>query len=387
MKHPIFPIIEDKFKYWSDAQTALPYFYKAYKKHGNAKMQLALRGGVDCLFVTAFPTEYLAVIRRLDYFIEGTDPDSTRGFIDNPDKSLPIGWVVGGVHRDGKSISLAVVCAAVYGPTGASLAVTQFLLRHAPRHIIVVGVGASLGSRSNFALGDIAYSTGIDDITLPKYLSGSLESDTQFHTEVKVSSAPDWSKVPDELRDPVLRFSSNKLILRGILQRADITRLQRSFVKPEDKKKIRDLFDAAQRKAEKIDFKANLKPQECPDLMVKIAEQVAESPKWRSGIQLARPKGSTPPRVVPSRILSGSAVVKAYGIRAQLKKQFKGRLLVEMEGGGVAASCQSNHIDNPLIIKSACDWATPDKEKSWQPYCADVAASFALEVALNLAKS
>jgi len=62
-------------------------------------------------------------------------------------------------------------------------------------------------------------------------------------------------------------------------------------------------------------------------------------------------------------------------------------LLVEMEGAGVAMACKKHRVFNPMVIKSACDWATPEKEKKWQPYCADVAASFAVEVALGLAKS
>jgi nucleoside phosphorylase len=387
-KHPIYPIIDDKLRVFGHEHGALTHFFTAYEKHQKTKLQLARRGLVDCLFVTAFPTEYLALIRRLDYFIEATDPDTTRGFIDNPSKNkhLPIGWVLGGINRKRKSISAAVVCSPIYGPTGASSAVDQFLMRHSPRHIIVVGVGASLGSPSNFGLGDIAYSTGIDDITLPKYHGGSLESDTQFSSEVTVSSVPQWNKVPEELR-LVLSFKNKRLLLTGILQPEHAKSLKSAFSKPEDKKKIESLFLASQRKAEGIDFKTNKVPRRCPTLMVKMAEHVAKSRKWRDGIKLAKPIRSGPPRAVPSRVLSGSAVVKAYGIREQLKKEFKGRLLVEMEGAGVATACRSHHIDNPLVIKSACDWATPEKEKSWQPYCADVAASFALEVALMLAKS
>jgi len=387
-KNSIFPLIDYKQTHFGHDSAAWAHFSAAYEKHQTTRMQLVRRGQVDCLFVTAFPTEYLAVVRRLDYFVEGSDPEKSRGFIDNKDKTehLPIGWVLGGITRKRKSISVGVVCSEVYGPAGASLAVDHFLSRHPTRHIISVGVGASLGSPAEFDLGDVAYSTWIDDIHLPKYHGGGLESEAQFSSEITVSSSPKLSSLRDELR-AVLHFKNGTLVLTGILQREDADSLQRAFSNSKDKEEIEQLFIASQRKAEGIDFKTNMVPRPCPASMVKIAKQVAKSRKWRDGIKLAKPLGSAPPRVLPSRVLSGSAVVKAYGIREQLRREFEGRLLVEMEGAGVAMSCQSHRIDNPLVIKSACDLATPKKEKSWQPYCADVAASFALEVALKLAKS
>src|SRR5205807_8905045 len=126
-------------------------FSEVYGQHLSAKGLLALRGGIDCLFVTALPTEFLAIVRRMDYFIEGTDPDTTRGFADSrkSEERLPPGWILGGITRGRQSISVAVVCASIYGPHGASSAVAKFFSARqwTPRHIIVVGIGASLGSK------------------------------------------------------------------------------------------------------------------------------------------------------------------------------------------------------------------------------------------------
>ena len=70
-------------------------------------------------------------------------------------------------------------------------------------------------------------------------------------------------------------------------------------------------------------------------------------------------------------------------MRSYLKETFPEALLVEMEAAGVGSACRSEWP--PFVVKSACDWATPEKEESWQPYCADVAAAFAVELALELA--
>jgi nucleoside phosphorylase len=72
-------------------------------------------------------------------------------------------------------------------------------------------------------------------------------------------------------------------------------------------------------------------------------------------------------------------------MREYLKDEFQDSLLLEMEGGGAVKSCNDIGSELPIVIKSACDWATETKEKTWQPYCADVAAAFAVELALLLA--
>ncbi len=363
-------------------------YVKAIKARDNARHKITGRPYIDCLFITAFPTEFLAIVRRMDYFFEGTDPRFTRGFIDNPKNQrelLPPGWVRGIILKRRQAISVAVVCGSKYGPTESALAANQLFSRWYPRHTIVVGVGASLGEDSEFGLGDIAYSTQIDDITLAKNTVNPRDSpDVILSFEVSVTCEPDWTLVPAELRPPVLRFKDNKLFLTGILEERLAPGLQAAFTGQQDRDAIQELAKKSQAKVEMTDFGSNLVERPCPESVIQKAEHVATEGQWQRRIQLTPPAEPGCQRIVPTRVLSGSRVVKAHGVRDYLKKIFPGRLLLEMEGAGVAAFCTKNGMEIPVVIKSACDWATPAKEKSWQPYCADVAASFAVEVALQL---
>lgn len=123
----------------------------------------------------------------------------------------------------------------------------------------------------------------------------------------------------------------------------------------------------------------------CPTELTQRAAKVASDQEWLARVQLDPPRAvSSKPRVKPTRVLSDSRVVKQFGMREYLRDKCPGRLLLEMEGSGAAQACHDCSRPYPIVVKAACDWATPSKEKMWQPYCADVAAAFAVEMALGL---
>ena len=71
-------------------------------------------------------------------------------------------------------------------------------------------------------------------------------------------------------------------------------------------------------------------------------------------------------------------VVKQRFNKELLRNKFEGALAVEMETYGCHEFAKSKNI-KLKVIKSICDWSTPDKEKTMQPYCADLASEFAVD--------
>lgn len=346
---------------------------------------------VDCLFVTAMPLEFLAVVRRISFFLEGTAPYDTRGFIDNPrGKELLPGWIKGFISDDQRrSVSVAVVCCSRYGPIGASSAVSRILSIFQPKHIIVVGIAASLSSFESpeLAIGDIGYSEFIDDISL-----GKDKADFSITSTVRLDEKPMWEKVPEEMTTvfnddkPALRYDDNgSLEFTGLLYGENVERLKGACKTLRDKEQIELLASISQEKAEETDLVSTCKERRCPDELVCMARQVMYEGKWCDQIQLPNPNGPCKkPSVKQTRVLSGSRVVKQFGMREYLRDKFPGRLLLEMEGCGVAQICADNRHPCPIVVKSACDWATPPKNDVHHIYCADVSAAFAVELALKL---
>jgi nucleoside phosphorylase len=89
------------------------------------------------------------------------------------------------------------------------------------------------------------------------------------------------------------------------------------------------------------------------------------------------------PKIVCGDVVSGSTVVKALKYKAELQGAFPTCKAVEMEGLGCCYGAARSGV--PVrIIKGICDKADFRKSKEWQPYCADVAASFAAEYVLRV---
>jgi nucleoside phosphorylase len=73
-------------------------------------------------------------------------------------------------------------------------------------------------------------------------------------------------------------------------------------------------------------------------------------------------------------IASGNQVMKDGITRDRISSELGHVLCFEMEGAGLMNSFPC------LIIRGVCDYADSHKNKSWQPFAAATAASFAKEV-------
>ncbi len=75
--------------------------------------------------------------------------------------------------------------------------------------------------------------------------------------------------------------------------------------------------------------------------------------------------------------ISIDTLSKAKWFKEKLWKEFPTCKAIEMEAFGVTSFVMEKNIAKPvIIIKSICDYGDYRKNKVWQPYCADVAASF-----------
>lgn len=345
--------------------------------------------GIDVLFVTALPTEYRAVLRRIDHYFRGSLPRASRGITEDKEDADALrgmlvdstsfeGWVTGAMVEGDRVASVGAVCCRAVGPQAATRA-TGLMLRAFPaRHVFVVGVGASLTESNQFDLGDVGYSWMVDDIHRQKAIAPTTQP---------VSGPPSWDRIEDEgLRKRLqggLIFSSATLSLTGVLTDELVPVVQGLFDSAEDKASILTLADLSRRRTASLDFESKRVERPCDDRAVKAADWVADRAEWCKDIRQSKPQGNTNPRAIKVRALSGSMVVKDLGMREHLRARFPSRWLLEMEAGGSGEAC-AGECSPPMVIKAACDWATHAKEKSWQPYCADAAAAFARALALKL---
>lgn len=361
-------------------------FSEFIKVHGRYQAaRTRMHCPVDVLFVTAVPVEYIAMLRHcVDYFLESVDPLKTRRF----EKLHPHHtWVVGTVNERRRAAKVGILLCNQYGPVGAGNSVKAFLQRYVPRHVVVSGIAASLND-SRFSMGDLGWSESIHDISLAKFMQ-----DDSSTTSVTMQTAPNWSALTDAQRERFLdsrpqyiqfRESDRHLTVRGVLDETDLPLLRNCFSSEEDARSIEVLHIESLHRAERMDLHSNAVPYRCASRLLDSINSVARENTWQANLVVSRPSGSEPPRAIPVQTLSGSWVVKQHGMRRLLQKLFPEYWMLEMEGGGVAQACLANGIA-PAVVKSVCDFATPAKRKTWQPYCADVAAAFCRELAIALA--
>lgn len=362
-----------------------PELEEALSVHSSLLREMK-RGPVDCMFLTGVTTEFKAIVRRMDAFAMGTHPGATRGFMDSKLRSLDCGWVKGHISDGTRKAKVVAVCGSRYGPLDATAAAMLMVKAFRPRYLIVAGICGSLRNPEDFALGDVGYSNSVVDICLGKH-----ETVQDVMTEIIIESQ-DIGQIPAHLEDFV-SVSAGKLAFKGVPSADDIAELANVIVNPKDRRQITELPELARRNAERTNLHANALaiPHADHQARRKNLDDIIQATKlvqgrgdWVKGIKLPRPGGGEMvPRVVSGLALSGSSVVKQDGMRNYLKSTFGSALLVEMEAAGAARGCGDELM--PFVLKSACDWATPKKEKAWQPYCADVAAAFAIDLALELA--
>ncbi|MCX7922042.1 MAG: 5'-methylthioadenosine/S-adenosylhomocysteine nucleosidase [Clostridia bacterium] len=108
--------------------------------------------------------------------------------------------------------------------------------------------------------------------------------------------------------------------------------------------------------------------------------------KWVLESKIDRPDGD---RIIPKVhfgvILSGDKVVSDTNFADEIKSSWVQAIGLEMEGYGTAlAAFQSLNNVEMALIKSICDWASPDKNDEWQLYAADIAAAYTVALIKNL---
>ena len=82
--------------------------------------------------------------------------------------------------------------------------------------------------------------------------------------------------------------------------------------------------------------------------------------------------------------ISIDTLSKAQWFKEKLWNEFPTCKVIEMEAFGVTSFVMEKNIAKPvIIIKSICDYGDYRKNKVWQPYCADVAASFLEDYLIN----
>lgn len=100
---------------------------------------------------------------------------------------------------------------------------------------------------------------------------------------------------------------------------------------------------------------------------------------WFDRIDVPRPDGGSleHPKVHFGVVASGDKVIANKKFLDELRSSWPRLLGVEMEAVGMAAAAyQSDTAPGILFIKGISDWADRSKDDGWQPYAADVAATF-----------
>lgn len=106
--------------------------------------------------------------------------------------------------------------------------------------------------------------------------------------------------------------------------------------------------------------------------------RVANVAQWSNPISVQRPDGTdTRPRIHHGVIASGERVIANAEIRNEIGLNNRKIDAIEMEGYGVSAAAWKQEIPlRCLVIRGISDRADAQKNDSWQPYAATVAAEF-----------
>ncbi|CAH0021729.1 unnamed protein product, partial [Clonostachys rhizophaga] len=113
--------------------------------------------------------------------------------------------------------------------------------------------------------------------------------------------------------------------------------------------------------------------------MKNTTEQVENLPHPAADREQRRPREI---RVHHGLIASGNQVIKDAVFRDKLDRDLGGHVYcVEMEAAGLMNNFPC------VVIRGICDYADPQKNKTWQEYAAMVAAAFAKELLMNVQTS
>lgn len=107
---------------------------------------------------------------------------------------------------------------------------------------------------------------------------------------------------------------------------------------------------------------------------------------WTRQIQIARPDHSiASPSVHFGVVASGGKVIADESTVPQIQQHWRQLIAIEMEAYGAAlAAWQQTVASRFLLAKAICDWADSSKNDDWQPYAAEVSASFVTALASEI---
>jgi len=116
-------------------------------------------------------------------------------------------------------------------------------------------------------------------------------------------------------------------------------------------------------------------------LLLNIANKISYD-DWVSRVLVPRPDGKVNlPKVHIGVVGSGDKVIANEEFAKFVSSKWSKMAAIEMESYGVGyAAYKAETSPHFLMVKSLCDWADSSKNDSWQEYCSDVAASYAISL-------
>lgn len=274
----------------------------------------------EVIILTAVPEEFKAVIRKFSIIVNVFNRNAIEEIL-NPDtdpdtiKKRKKTWVEGVVHRDNKFVKVRLVLTEEYGSVASVDSLSHITDEYIFQNEILV-----VGIAGHL---DKEEKVKIGDLVISdSYYNAYLQKDIQLS---------------DVVSSVVNTVSYNDKVLKLL----------------SDDYNVHGKFDWEKWK---------------PTKMVVSHPEVLS--KERHSVTTTVHKGS---------IVSGPSVVKQDFKKEVLQQNFEKALAIEMEAHG-CYSFVKNHKNLKLkVIKGVCDWADHEKEDNWQPFCADLAAEFAID--------
>lgn len=272
------------------------------------------------VILTAIPEEFKAVLRKISIIVNVLNRAETEKYIDpesDPEKlkKREKTWVEGVIYRDNKSVKVRLVLTEEYGSVSSYDSLSHITEDYFFKNEILV-----VGVAGHL---DKTETAKIGDLVISDSYYKAYPKDIQVNNEADKSILNTVSYDDKELK-PL----SNEYNVEG-------------------------KFDYATWQPTKMIVKRPV---------VKDESRESKSPSVHKG-----------------SIVSGPSVVKQDFRKTVLQDNFEKALAIEMEAHG-CYSFAKNHINLKLkVIKGICDWADHKKEKSWQPFCADLAAEFSVD--------
>jgi nucleoside phosphorylase len=275
----------------------------------------------DAVILTAAPEEFKAMLRKIGIIINVFNRNTIVEVI-NPDtdpetiRKRKKMWVDGIIFRNNEYVKIKLILTEEYGSVATIDSLNAVKDRNfCPAEIIVMGVAGHLDKKEVVKIGDLVISDS--------YYNAYLHKDIEL-LDLKNTDLINTVYYNDKTRKPL-----------------------------SDEYNVKDKFnyETWQPKGMVVN-----RP-----VVNNTVTQSAES------------------KVYKGTIVSGPSVVKQNFKKEILQENFDKALAVEMETYGAYSFVHNIRGLKLKVIKGISDWADPNKEKSWQPFCADFASEFTID--------